>query len=52
MAIMMPDVAREFDTAGLEGVMFDSLKNFHLIIMLYILLRIYMLKIIYFMKVK
>lgn len=27
MAIMIPDVAREFDPASLEGVMFDSLKK-------------------------
>ena len=27
MAIMIPDVAREFDPASLEGIMFDSLKK-------------------------
>lgn len=27
MAIMIPDMAREFDPASLEGVMFDSLKK-------------------------
>lgn len=27
MAIMIPEVAREYDLASLEGVMFDSLKK-------------------------
>ena len=27
MAIMIPEVAREYDPASLEGVMFDSLKK-------------------------
>ena len=49
MAIMIPDVAREFDPASLEGVMFDSLKKLPSD---YYVVRMYMLRIIYFMKVK